>query len=580
MRVLAGLYFRCSRLTNGQVRACVIRERNRLTKMAPAPSARSSRRASRMPSPAKHGATKAKPSPTRRASQLDKKNNNGASDEWVEPALRHPAPSYEDYGKVERHAVLEDMQPLGTPPSAKVKAKAKPEPFRRYKYPRTNGAAAADTAAPKSQVATTPEEDVEMGSADPNEGSAHAQDKNGENRATSTTTTSSSTPATPPSTAAPLLSTAATQSNDGALSAIRQHMKTVMDRAVVKAIDMGHTKLASALETFFDETRARPDLLETVEAILVRRETTEQRGRLSEFLKIARRGSKSNTPVSGKVSRLSTTDTGSRASPKSPTKEESAKQNNTGATTRQATRIKLTNNTSLKQSKAPTVEEKDHQVKKKTNHVTKSTTPPEAMMANGHATRSRSNSSSSELSSISSQMEEPEMESSKNGVKGGAKANKSGSDRLPKRITLKGPALPDPVNAGSPNTGNGTKRPNNEVDADGAEVDEAALEEEVRKKRQKMTKKFNVPAKPSALRSTVKTLKAKPKSPVTSRPGSSSNNSGPANLPKTRKNGKKRSAPGDEEEEDGVDNGAGPRPNTPSVGRPPKRAKTARVKQS
>lgn len=50
-------------------------------------------------------------------------------DNWIEPPLRPPGPSFTDYShlRIERHGVLEGMAPLGTMPPAKVKKLVKQE---------------------------------------------------------------------------------------------------------------------------------------------------------------------------------------------------------------------------------------------------------------------------------------------------------------------------------------------------------------------------------------------------------------------------------------------------------------------
>ena len=59
-------------------------------------------------------------------------NDADMSEEWTEPPLRPPAPSFEDYKGLERHGVLEHMAPLGTLPGNKVRSRLKQhEPPRR-----------------------------------------------------------------------------------------------------------------------------------------------------------------------------------------------------------------------------------------------------------------------------------------------------------------------------------------------------------------------------------------------------------------------------------------------------------------
>lgn len=51
-------------------------------------------------------------------------------DQWIEPPLRAPAPSFEDHRGLERVGVLEHFQPLGQPPTQKFLQKLKLAPLR------------------------------------------------------------------------------------------------------------------------------------------------------------------------------------------------------------------------------------------------------------------------------------------------------------------------------------------------------------------------------------------------------------------------------------------------------------------
>jgi hypothetical protein len=51
---------------------------------------------------------------------------NGSTQDWTEPALASPIPSFEDHGGGP-YGVLEDMQPLGSRPTAKVRGRVKPD---------------------------------------------------------------------------------------------------------------------------------------------------------------------------------------------------------------------------------------------------------------------------------------------------------------------------------------------------------------------------------------------------------------------------------------------------------------------
>src|SRR5438045_3853131 len=52
-------------------------------------------------------------------------------EQWVEPPVRQPQPSFQDYKGIEPHGVLEQMAPLGTLPTVKTKTKGKGDGSRR-----------------------------------------------------------------------------------------------------------------------------------------------------------------------------------------------------------------------------------------------------------------------------------------------------------------------------------------------------------------------------------------------------------------------------------------------------------------
>ena len=84
-----------------------------------AASVRGLRKSSRMSSPANLTTTpKGKDDSPGEAIQV-KSDGKTFLDNWVEPPLRAPAPSFEDYKGLERHGVLEKMLPLGEKPTPK-----------------------------------------------------------------------------------------------------------------------------------------------------------------------------------------------------------------------------------------------------------------------------------------------------------------------------------------------------------------------------------------------------------------------------------------------------------------------------
>lgn len=80
-------------------------------------------------------------------------------DNWIEPPLPPPAPSFTDYPhlRIERHGVLEGMAPLGTLPSAKVKKLVKTKQDALSKAPVNTEESDASTSAGTPREMRTPE---------------------------------------------------------------------------------------------------------------------------------------------------------------------------------------------------------------------------------------------------------------------------------------------------------------------------------------------------------------------------------------------------------------------------------------
>lgn len=208
-----------------------------------APATRATRKSSRKPSPAKkaaRAAPKSRASSTKPEAQAPPVQAAAPGGEWEEPPLRAPAPSYRDHVGGGKMPVLNQMQPLGTPPSARVKKQAKPEPFRR----RTKGPGEDDG-------------DARAGPAEPSSAPGR------------------STPTPPPAPLSPAASRYA-------------RMKAVVDRAVEQARTDGQSPVAAALMKLYEEGLGRPELAELLDAVLSLRETTEQAAQFQEYIKAVR----------------------------------------------------------------------------------------------------------------------------------------------------------------------------------------------------------------------------------------------------------------------------------------------------
>ena len=79
-------------------------------------------------------------------------------DAWVEPPVRPPAPSFMEYPHLDivRHGVLENMAPLGTMPSSKVRKLAKTEGPRRVTLVRKGEPSISAASTPREAVTPEP----------------------------------------------------------------------------------------------------------------------------------------------------------------------------------------------------------------------------------------------------------------------------------------------------------------------------------------------------------------------------------------------------------------------------------------
>ncbi|KAK4982543.1 hypothetical protein LTR66_009217 [Elasticomyces elasticus] len=98
------------------------------------------RKSSRMSSPYTRTTTNS-PAPVQ---ESQKERRTTMLDGWLEPPTAPPKPSYEDHGGV-AYGVLEQMQPLGALPTAKPKARVKPESLRKTALGKAGGARVGDS---------------------------------------------------------------------------------------------------------------------------------------------------------------------------------------------------------------------------------------------------------------------------------------------------------------------------------------------------------------------------------------------------------------------------------------------------
>ncbi|KAI9783606.1 MAG: hypothetical protein M1816_001312 [Peltula sp. TS41687] len=306
-----------------------------------APNTRApSRRSSRKPSPAVRNTRRASAAPVEPIAPIPETAEEPEIVDplapWVEPPLRPPAPSWADFPGGERTSATANMQPLGTPPSARVRAAAaRPDPFRRYKKgcgPRTTDASAV----PASQGSAASEDVPSAGSGDTTQRNSEApstsvstqvQTQAQEEPAMSSNTTERNSEAPPTTTSITSTHSHGTRSSTRSFRSVstpaiqgpagdqageespltrpildRAKMQPVIEAAVANAVKANHRSTGAAMQQLYEESRDQPDLLELLDAVLNGRASVEQHRFFKTYINAARQASKdggsSRPPVS------------------------------------------------------------------------------------------------------------------------------------------------------------------------------------------------------------------------------------------------------------------------------------------
>ena len=243
------------------------------------------RKSSRMSSPLDVSVKGGMASPIEQG-QVDRKT---WLDTWVEPPLRNPAPSFEDYKGLERHGVLEHMAPLGSLPTQKVKLRVKAEPPKRVLQVKNGHSTAA------KERARTPEKTPTVVSQPPE--SHLAEDKPSKPLASRDmeedddyTPKESTKVATRPVSAKgshaqnSLRGTPNSRTPGG-----RARLETVVNSAVQRSYELGNPVLGLAVKKLFDESRENRTLADLLDAVLSQSPTPRQAADFQAYIKVARK---------------------------------------------------------------------------------------------------------------------------------------------------------------------------------------------------------------------------------------------------------------------------------------------------
>lgn len=234
-------------------------------------------------------------------------------DGWVEPPLRPPAPSFEDYKGLERQGVLEHMAPLGTFPSQKVKLRVKLyDPNRRSMLGR-NGDGAASTKEPPKAVEPTATKRPESRRADERpqrtEASTREKDRDEDYTPKSTSAKSASIKAS--------ASYAATTPPNSKTSEGQARLRQVVESAVERSKQLGNEIVGLAIRRLFEESLHSSTLADLLDAVLTQRPTPRQTLDFQTYIIIARKQIKDESRRSSVVNADSPSKSDTKSPPKS-----------------------------------------------------------------------------------------------------------------------------------------------------------------------------------------------------------------------------------------------------------------------
>ncbi|KAL8841469.1 MAG: hypothetical protein Q9170_000932 [Blastenia crenularia] len=209
--------------------------------------------------------------------------------EWQEPQLRPPAPSFEDYKGLERHGVLEYMQPLGTFPTQRVKLRLKQhDPPKRTMHAK-NGEQAVHRAGTEDMSTPDPvplppprrskSRKVEDEASRPSSSRVQTEDSEYKPNGVPVTTPSKAASAQSPQHGTP---TSRASMAHGKLS-------EVVESAVKKSDEMGDLSLGRALRKLHDESEKNLELSVLLHAVLQQKPTPQQSADFQSYVKRARK---------------------------------------------------------------------------------------------------------------------------------------------------------------------------------------------------------------------------------------------------------------------------------------------------
>ena len=219
------------------------------------------------------------------------------SEEWCEPPLRAPAPSFEDYKGLERHGVLEHMAPLGTLPGNKVKSRLK-----QHEGPRRGPLL-------KNEDARGPKEEVNTPEPAPPVTTRRSEPRRAEERqvkASALRERDTDNEYTPDGDARnALVKTLSTQAarhgNSSSRTAEAQtKLEKIVNSAVLRATELGDQVLGIAVKQLYEESLHNRELADLLDAVLTQRPSSSQTNQFQSYIKAARKKIRAGEDITSK----------------------------------------------------------------------------------------------------------------------------------------------------------------------------------------------------------------------------------------------------------------------------------------
>ncbi|KAL8874641.1 MAG: hypothetical protein Q9174_000046 [Haloplaca sp. 1 TL-2023] len=214
--------------------------------------------------------------------------------EWEEPPLRPPAPSFEDYKGVERHGVLEYMQPLGSFPNQRAKQRMKTNDHSRKAAPVKNGEhivrGTEGTSTPDPGPLPRSRRSESRKTEDRPVRPSAAREQNGDlDYVPGGQATSTPAKAQPPDS-----SQHSTPSSQVAVTGPGM-LKRAVEGAIANALSINRPELGVALQRLYDESSDDPELATLLDAVMFKTKTAKQEKQFKSYMKAAQKAT--NNPL-------------------------------------------------------------------------------------------------------------------------------------------------------------------------------------------------------------------------------------------------------------------------------------------